>query len=66
MNFGVASVELRVQNWSSRLIIGAHGSELELAVQIWSTWFTFWSSHFGFGALGSTGKHHDLLFLGML
>ena len=61
-----SELELIVDNWSSRLIIGAHGWELELTVQIWSTRFTFWSSRFGFGAHGSTGKNHDLLFLGML
>ena len=64
VNLGVGLLEHKVQNWSSRLIIGAHGWELELTVQIWSTRFTFWSSRFGFGAHGSTGKHHDLLFLG--
>ena len=39
MNLGVGSVELRVHNWSSRLIIGAQGSELELTVDNWSSQF---------------------------
>ena len=55
MNFGVALVELRVHNWSSRLRIGAHCSNLEHTVHVWS-------SRFRFGAHGSTGKHHDLIF----
>ena len=37
-------------------------AQVELIVQIWRTRFTFWSSRFRFGADGSTGKHHDLIF----
>ena len=46
VNFGVAPVELRVQNWSSWLRIGAHGFDFELMVHIWSSRFTFGAHSF--------------------
>ena len=42
-----SSLELTVDNWSSRLRIGAQGSDLELKVENWS-------SRFKFGAHGSS------------
>ena len=50
VNLGVGPVELKVQNWSSGLIIGAQGSKLELMVDNWS-------SRLRIGADGSNLEH---------
>ena len=52
VNFGVGLVELRVYNWISRLIIGAHGCESELEVENWSSRFKFGAHGSRFGVHG--------------